>query len=68
MKLGIILNKFTNSDFLLTINGICDEWYGGAAELKAQSYYKEYRDKKVISMAILETNNMPELCIHIAED
>ena len=67
MRLRDVLNKFTNSAWLLTINGVCDEWYGGVEELKDQDYYKDYRDKKVISMAILTTNEMPELCITIEE-
>ena len=67
MKLRDILNKFTNSDFLLTINGVCNEWYGGVDELKHEEYYKNYSNKKVVSMAILMTNMYPELCITIAE-
>lgn len=67
MRLRDVLNKFTNSAWLLTINGVCDEWYGGVEELKKQDYYKDYRDKKVIRMSILMTNEMPELCITIEE-
>lgn len=65
MRLRDVLNKFTNSSFLLTINGVCDEWYGGVEELKKEAYYKEYRDKTVKSMAILSTNDKPELIIRI---
>lgn len=65
MRLRDVLNKFINRDFLLTINGVCDEWYGGVEELKEEEYYKKYRDKKVISMAILSTNMTPELIIEI---
>ena len=67
MRLRDVLNKFTNSAWLLTINGVCDEWYGDVEELKEQDYYKDYRDKKVISMAIITTNELPELCITIEE-
>lgn len=67
MRLRDVLNKFSNSDWLLTINGVCDEWHRGAEELKKEDYYKEYRDKKVLKMAILTTNGMPELCITIEE-
>lgn len=67
MRLRDVLNKFTNSAWLLTINGVCDEWYGGVEKLKEQDYYKDYRDKKVIRMSILMTNEMPELCITIEE-
>lgn len=67
MRLRDILNKFTNSSWLLTINGVCDEWYGGVEELKEEDYYKKYRDKKVLSMAILSTNEVPELMITIED-
>lgn len=67
MKLKEVLNKFTNDSWLLTINSVCDEWYGGVEELKKEDYYKNYKEKKVIEMAILSTNCMPELCITIEE-
>lgn len=67
MKLRDVLNKFSNSAFLLTINGVCDEWYGGVEEIKNEPYYSKYKDKKVISMAILLTNETPELCVRIEE-
>ena len=65
MSLQDVLNKFTNSSFLLTINGVCDEWYGGGEELKREDYYENQRDKEVIGLAILSTNMTPELCITI---
>ena len=67
MKLKEVLNKFANVSWLLTINGVCDEWYGGVEKLKKEDYYKNYKEKKVIEMAILSTNCMPELCITIEE-
>lgn len=67
MRLRDLLNKFTNTSFLLTINGVCDEWYGGVAELKKEDYYKKYRDKRIKSLAILSTNDMPELLITIED-
>lgn len=33
-----------------------------------REYWKEYKDKKVKSMAILTTNGEPELCIEIEEE
>ena len=36
-------------------------------KLKKEDYYKNYKEKKVIEMAILSTNCMPELCITIEE-
>ena len=65
MRLKDVINMFSNSSFLLTINGVCDEWYGGIEELPNESYYNKYKDKRVLSMAILLTNGMPELCIEI---
>lgn len=67
MRLKDIIDKFTNSNFLLTINGVCDEWLNGIEELPEESYYHKYKDKKVLSMAILTTNEMPELVIQIEE-
>lgn len=65
MKLRTLLNKFTNSFFLLTIDGVCEEWYGGVEKIKKEDYYKKYRDKKVLEISILTTNMQPELRIRI---
>ncbi len=66
MKLQEVLNKFTNANFLLTVNGLCDEmpFYDYENEKKME-YWKKYRDKKVVGMAILITNERAELCITI---
>lgn len=54
--------------FLITVNGWCSELYFGEYEdEKKREYWKEYKDKKVKSMAILTTNGEPELCIEIKE-
>lgn len=68
MRLQEVLNKFTNKDFLITVNGWCDElsFYEYEDE-KKMDYWKEYKDKKIKSMAILTTNGRPELCITIEE-
>ena len=68
MKLKEVLNKFTNADFLLTVNGWCDElsFYAYENE-KKREYWKKYKDKNVVSMAIITTNGRPELCIKIEE-
>lgn len=68
MKLKEVLNKFTNADFLLTVNGWCNElsFYEYEDE-KKEEYWKKYKDKNVISMAIITTNERPELCIKIEE-
>lgn len=66
MRLQELLNKFTNADFLITVNGWCDElsFYEYEDE-KKEEYWKKYKDKKVKSMAILTTNGRPELCVTI---
>lgn len=69
MRLSEVLNKFTNSDFLLTVNGWCDELHFSEYEdEKKEEYWKKYRDKKVLSMALLTTNDRPELCITIEDN
>ena len=66
MRLQELLNKFTNANFLITVNGWCNElsFYEYENE-KKEEYWKKYKDKKVLSMAILTTNGSPELCITI---
>lgn len=68
MRLQELLNKFTNADFLLTVNGWCDElsFYEYEDE-KKEEYWEKYKDKKVKSLSILTTNGRPELCIMIEE-
>lgn len=68
MRLEEFLDKFTNSDFLITVNGWCEElsFYEYEDE-KKQDYWKEFKDKKILSMAIITTNFRPELCITIEE-
>ena len=68
MRLQELLNKFANAEFLLTVNGWCDElsFYEYEDE-KKKEYWKKYKDKKVLSIAIITTNCRPELCIKIEE-
>lgn len=68
MKLRELLDKFTNTSFLISVNGWCDELsFGEYEEEKKEEYWKEYKDKKVKGMKILTTNGRPELCIEIEE-
>lgn len=66
MKLQTVLNKFTNNNFLITINGLCDEMpFIEYEELKKMNCWKYYKNCEVKSFAILLTNYRPELMIEI---
>ena len=64
MRLQELLNKFTNEDFLITADGWCDElsFYEYENE-KKEDYWKNYKNRKIKSLAIITTNEQPELCI-----
>lgn len=68
MRLQELLDNFTNCEFLLTVNGLCEElsFYDYEDE-KKEDYWEKQKDKKVLNMAILTTNGMPEFCITIEE-
>lgn len=68
MRLQELLNKFTNADFIITVPGWCDElsFYEYEDE-KKQEYWKKYKDRKVISLSILTTNETPELYIKLED-
>lgn len=68
MKLYEILDRFSNEDFLISVNGWCSEM--SFSEYQAQKeyvYWDDFKDKEVISMSILSTNGSPELCVKIEE-
>lgn len=66
MRLQEFLNKFTNEDFLITVDGWCEELpFSSYEEEKKADYWKKYKDRKIASMAILTTNGEPELIIHL---
>ncbi|KAB0575115.1 hypothetical protein EI53_02242 [Fusobacterium naviforme] len=68
MRLQELLNKFTNADFLLTVDGWCEELsFYDYEEEKREEYWKEYKNKKIKGLAILITNERPELCIELEE-
>lgn len=64
MKLQTFLNKFTNDDFILTVDGWCNEMpFSEYDDEKKMDYWKKYKDREIKSFAILTTNDRPELCI-----
>jgi len=66
MKLQTFLNKFTNDDFMITVDGWCEEmWFSEYEEEKKMDYWKEFKDREIKSFAILTTNEKPELCIKL---
>ena len=66
MRLRDVMNQFKNSSlFFLTIDEICDEYYGDIGELMKEDYCKKYLNCKVRGMSLLMTNFMPELIIQI---
>ncbi len=68
MTLQAFLNKFTNDDFLLTVNGWCEEMnFSDYEEEKTQEYWDKFKNRKIKSFAILTTNMMPELCITLQD-
>ena len=69
MRLQELLNKFTNADFVITVDGWCDEMsFWEYEDEKKQDYWKKYKDRKIKDMAIITTNGRPELCISLAEE
>lgn len=67
MKLQTFLNKFTNDDFLLTVDGWCEEmpFSEYINEKENCTYWKNYKNREIKSFAILTTNDRPELCISL---
>lgn len=68
MKLQEFLNKFTNHDFLVTVDGLWDEMpFWEYEDEKKCKYWQEYKNREIKSFAILTTNEQPELCIRLKE-
>ena len=66
MRLQEVLNKFTNDDFLITVDGMCDELpFWEYEKIKTEDYWQHYKNREIRTMAILTTNEMPELCISL---
>ena len=68
MTLQAFLNKFTNDDFLLTVDGWCDEMnFSDYEEEKEQKYWNKFKNRKIKNFAILTTNMRPELYITLQD-
>ena len=66
MKVQQLLNKFTNEEFLLTCDGWCEELpFSEYDEEKKQAYWNKYKDRNIKSLAIITTNERPELIIEL---
>lgn len=69
MRVEELLNKFTNDSFKITCDGWCEELpFSEYDEEKKQDYWKKYNDRKIKSLAIITTNERPELCITLEEE
>ena len=69
MRLQEVLNKFTNTDFQLSVNGWCNELpFDEYENEKKEDYWREYKDRRVKSMAIITTNGIAELLIEIEDE
>ena len=69
MRVQELLNKFTNDSFMITCDGWCEELpFSEYDEEKKQDYWKKYKDRKIKSLAIITTNERPELCISLEEE
>ncbi len=68
MTLQAFLNKFTNDDFLLSVDGWCEELdFSKYENEKGQDYWNTFKNRKIKSFAILTTNMRPELCISLQD-
>ena len=68
MTLQTFLNKFTNDDFLLSVDGWCEELdFIHYESEKKQDYWNKYKNRKIKSFAIITTNMKPELCISLKD-
>lgn len=66
MRLQELLDKIVNINFLLTVDGFCDEFpFWRFDELKQEDSWDNYKDRVVKSIQILEADSMPELWISL---
>lgn len=68
MRVQELLNKFTNAEFILSVDGWCDELpFSEYENEKKADYWKEFKDRKIKSLAIITTNERPELCLTLED-
>lgn len=69
MRVQELLNKFSNDNFLITVDGWCEELsFREYENEKKQEYWKKFKNRKIASLAILTTNEQPELCISLEKE
>lgn len=69
MRVQELLNKFANDNFLITVDGWCEELsFREYENEKKQEYWKNLKNRKIASLAILTTNEQPELCISLEKE
>ena len=69
MRLQELLNKFTNANFLLSVEGLCEELsFFEYEEEKKKEYWKKYKNRKIKNLILITTNHKPELCIELEEE
>lgn len=57
MKLRDVVNRLNNVD-VISIAGLCDEYYDGVDELKKEDWYKRARDRRVTDISVLVNGHM----------
>lgn len=66
MRLQEVLNRFISTDFLLTVDGLCEGLHFREYEHeKKQEYWQQYKNKKIVSISIITNNGKPELYIKL---
>lgn len=69
MRVQELLNKFSNDNFLITVDGWCEELsFCEYEDEKKQTYWEQFKNRKIASLAILTTNERPELCISLEKE
>lgn len=68
MRLQEILNKFSGSNFNLSVRGMCKGIpFWAYDDLKKKDCWRKYKNRKVKCLDITTSNGWPELCITVEE-